>query len=119
VESWDEIYEAIRARFLHDLGPRLDQIVEAVDLVDGNRGEIANVQALRRHFHKLSGAAGSYGWPHVSERSLDAELACAAIIARGTEATDEEIARWREFLASVSADLAKALDATNDIATEQ
>jgi HPt (histidine-containing phosphotransfer) domain-containing protein len=108
VESWNEIYETIRVRFLEELGPRLDEIDRAIDGVRAKPGEAASLRELRKHFHKLAGAAGSYGWPHLSEVSLEAEMACAKILNRGGEVQQGELEHWRDVVGSMRAHLAEA-----------
>jgi HPt (histidine-containing phosphotransfer) domain-containing protein len=107
VESWNEVYESIRVRFLEELGPRLDEIDRAIDGVRSRPSEAARLHELRKHFHKLAGAAGSYGWPHLSEVSLEAELACAKVLSRGGEVQQGELQHWRDVVGSMRSHLAE------------
>jgi len=63
---------------------------------------------LRRHFHRLAGSGGSYGFPSITERSRLAEHAVIGLAAAGRPPRHEDLAMLDEHVLQVAAAFSEA-----------
>ena len=108
MDSWDEIYAGIRAQFVAHSVDRLDDVERSLDGLEANPDDANHLAAVRVHFHKLSGSGGTYGFPAITSLCLSGELRCRLLLDTGGVPAPEDVADWREILASIRAELAAA-----------
>jgi len=75
------VMRGLRAEYLGEAPERVREISAALGRL--RTGEFGALDELRRHFHRLAGSGGSYGFPVITDRSRAAEHAMQGLAATG------------------------------------
>lgn len=75
-EAIEELMARLRAEYLEEMPSRLEEILTAVDLLEG--GSLEAVAQLKVLFHRLAGSAGAYGYGEVTTACRREEIALRA-----------------------------------------
>jgi chemotaxis protein histidine kinase CheA len=108
VASWEEIYADIRAQYVAQSVERLADVERNLDGLEADPSDAHRLAAVRVQFHKLSGSGGTYGFPSITSLSLSGERRCRKLIDTGANPSAEDVAAWREILASLRAEFGGA-----------
>ncbi|MEO8431260.1 MAG: response regulator [Acidobacteriota bacterium] len=95
-----EILEGFRRDFVTGAAGRLTEMEAEIErAAAGEAGD--PVRRLGRHFHGLSGAGGTYGFPEVSDLASRGEASCGAVMSAGGPPPASRRAEWRGLVASI------------------
>lgn len=75
------VMRGLRAEYLGEAPERVRELSAALGRL--RTGESGALDELQRHFHRLAGSGGSYGFPLITDRSRAAEHAMQALAAAG------------------------------------
>ncbi|MFN8061959.1 MAG: diguanylate cyclase [Vicinamibacterales bacterium] len=92
-ESWQNDLNALRTGFLHAGPGRVRALRDALSAFERDR-DPSHLDELRRQFHRLGGAGGTYGCRHLSELGREGERLCqhVGVESAGTADTLEALA---------------------------
>lgn len=108
MEAWDVVYARIRREYIDYGDACVAELSAALDELEAGTAEAGTLERVHVRFHKLAGSAGSYGFKHVSARSLDAELACRALVENESRPAPADIESLREVVETIRRELAGA-----------
>jgi diguanylate cyclase (GGDEF)-like protein len=95
MRTWDEELAELRREFLEGGAARVDELMAVVDRLADRPGDHEALHELKRHFHRLAGAGGTYGCQDLSELARQGERLCEMVQARGQGATPVDLEQWR------------------------
>jgi diguanylate cyclase (GGDEF)-like protein len=95
----------LRGRFRETSRIRLDEMAALLAALERDPRDAQSQQKLAKHFHGLAGMGGTYGFPRVSELGDEAEGELLPLVKKGAPAKPASIARWREILTVIRAEL--------------
>ncbi|HYI11868.1 MAG TPA: Hpt domain-containing protein [Thermoanaerobaculia bacterium] len=99
----DPLLEELRSQYRESARLRLEEVGE---LLDGARtSSPAQLEALARHFHAFAGMGATYGFPRISELGNELERAIGPVVDGGTPPDPATLARWRELVREIAAEL--------------
>jgi len=94
--GWDDELREVAREFICGSDERVAQLRRALGEVERLPTEPRRLSELRRHFHRLAGAAGTFGLCEVSELARAAERLCDQTEAHGGGPSEIVRAEWRE-----------------------
>ena len=86
--------EILRKKFVVGTKSRLQRVRETVRRLEADVGDVVALQECMRHFHALAGAAGTYGFPAVSESARDVERRCTILLNQNMAPATREVEQW-------------------------
>jgi chemotaxis protein histidine kinase CheA len=92
--------QALRAEYLADSPERVRELSAALGRLRAK--DAAALADLQRHFHRLAGSGGSYGFPLVTDRSRAGELAVALLVREGRPLGREDFAALERHVLGVA-----------------
>lgn len=93
--------DALRARFRESTAARLLEMDALVTRLERDASDAEALDALGRHFHGLAGLGATYGFPSVSTVADEGEAVAIPLSRSQGVPSAQEIARWRELIASI------------------
>jgi len=75
------VMRGLRAEYLGEAPERVRELSAALGRL--RIGELGALDELQRHFHRLAGSGGSYGFPLITDRSRAGEHSMQALAAAG------------------------------------
>ncbi len=100
----EEAIAALRVAYVRELGPKLEEVAQAIASLRGARGAAAELQLAYRLAHRLYGSAGAYGLGDVA-------APLGVIEAQLYSAVEAELVTDEVWWSAVDAALAAALRA--------
>ena len=85
-----EVMRGLRREYLKGAPQRLEEL--SAQLAALEKGDAAQLDALRRGLHKLAGSGGSYGFDEVSQAARAGEHFAKALLEKGGEVSDGDMA---------------------------
>jgi diguanylate cyclase (GGDEF)-like protein len=101
----EEALDRFRVEFVRASLGRLAEMEALVDRLAAEPGDDASTRSILRHFHGLSGAGGSYGFPHVTELGHEGEAACDEFLAESGAAAADLAAHCSRLIQDLRRDL--------------
>ena len=98
-----QLLAGLRRRFAEQLGERLQAIGSQLQQLARSGVAAVDLPALHREVHGLTGAAGTFGLPEVSQRSRALELPLAALLRGETSPDASTLEALRRALADLVA----------------
>jgi diguanylate cyclase (GGDEF)-like protein len=111
MESWMEISDRLRSRYVVGTAWTLDRVAVLLDRLaehPGTRQARQAVDDLRRCFQGIARSGGSYGFAGLAASSGEGERACAALLRAGTLPESGQLETWRGLLRAMCEELAAA-----------
>lgn len=111
MESWMEISDRLRSRYVVGTAWTLDRVAVLLDRLaehPGTRQARHAVEDLRRCFQGIARSGGSYGFAGLAASSREGERGCAALLRAGTLPEHSQIETWRALLRAMCEELAAA-----------
>lgn len=97
MRTWDEELAELRQEFLEGGAARLEALIAVVDSLAERPDDRAALEELKRHFHRLAGAGGTYACDDLSELAREGERLCEMVATRGDGATPVDLQQWRDL----------------------
>lgn len=94
------VMRGLRAEYLGEAPERVRELSAALGRL--RTGEFGAIDELQRHFHRLAGSGGSYGFPLITERSRAAEHSMQALAAAGRPLEQADFAMIEQHLLGVA-----------------
>ena len=94
------VMRGLRAEYLGEAPERVRDLSAALGRL--RTGEFGALDELQRHFHRLAGSGGSYGFPLITDRSRAAEHAMQALAATGRPLERADFAVIEEHVLGVA-----------------
>jgi two-component system OmpR family response regulator len=105
VAPTNEIPRELRRSFLVSAVERIGAIDRALDGLQRQPGERSYLREARAEFHRIAGAAASYGFAPLSEAASYGEMECDAVAGAPDPVT---LRRWRDLLQEMRRHLSAA-----------
>ena len=83
------------------------RLADMETLVDrlGAPADLESVRALLGHFHGLSGAGGTYGFPGVTTLGQDGEASCRGVLSGAGSSVPADVVFWSDLVANLRSEL--------------
>jgi len=101
--GWDDELREVAREFIGGGEERVAQLRRALEEVERLPTEPRPLSELRRHFHRLAGAAGTFGLGEVSELARAAERLCAQTETHGGGPPEMVRAEWHQVVDRIEA----------------
>jgi diguanylate cyclase (GGDEF)-like protein len=111
MESWTEISDRLRARYVVATAWTLDRLTGLIDrLAEHPSGRQARemLVELRRCFRGLAGSGGSYGFAELTAAALEGERSCSALLGARRLPAGSDLVPWRDLVRRMGAELTAA-----------
>jgi len=105
-ESLAVVMRALQGEYLGEAPERVRELSAALGRL--RAGDAAALDELRRHFHRLAGSGGSYGFPAITDCSRLAEHAAASIAAEGRPMQRQDLAVLDQHVLQIAAAFSEA-----------
>lgn len=102
-----DVPQEMRRAFLLSMGEQLEAIERSLEMLQ-RQPEREPLRAVAAHFHRLAGAAASYGLERVSDAAQQVEEECDALVSNDELPRVELLQPWRELVHEIRAQLAAA-----------
>jgi diguanylate cyclase (GGDEF)-like protein len=112
----DSLLADLRDRFREGARTRLVELTVLLGCLERDRGDLAALQQLGRHFHAFAGMGGTYGFPRVSELGDRAETSIVALLNSGAAPDAVTIAEWWGQMDAIGREIEKDGEAVRDVA---
>lgn len=119
MSEFADILKELRVQFLHSAAERfvkmealLSSLEATPSAADKDQIQIGQAKELLRHFHSLSGAGSTFGFPEVSLAGRECEEECAAVIEQKRLPEAADLSRWRRRIARLKEQLFTETKAT-------
>lgn len=97
MRTWDEELAELRQEFLEGGAARVEELTAVVNRLAERPDDGEALQELRRHFHRLAGAGGTYACGELTDLAREGERLCDMVAARGQGATPVDLQQWRDL----------------------
>ncbi len=101
--EWDEELRQFRADFIGSGAQRLAELDAALAELTAAPSDREALSELRRNFHRLAGAGGTFGLFRVSQLGLAGEEEAQRLIEEDGTPGDDQLDRWRRITAELRA----------------
>jgi HPt (histidine-containing phosphotransfer) domain-containing protein len=103
----DALLQELRRQYRDSARERLEEVGRLLDAAGSVQAEglAVTMTSLARHFHAFSGMGATYGFPRISVLGDELEASIAPFIRSGAAPDAGTMARWRELLREIAAEL--------------
>lgn len=99
--TWDDELRELAEDFVRGADERLLALSTTLDALSATPADSDVLAALKRHFHRLRGAATTFGFAEIGEIAREGEWLCDGVLSAGDPPSRHPLERWQVLLAQL------------------